>query len=68
MAGVVGRPGGAGIDRRHPSGDYYKVFMPAWAFALAPRPLTPAEQAVADTLKAAMLEAVAATNVEVDDA
>jgi hypothetical protein len=52
----------------NPSGDYYKVFMPAWAFALAPRPLTPAEQAVADTLKAAMLEAVAATNVEVDDA
>ena len=43
---TVGGPGGGSV-----SGDYYKVFMPSWAFGLAPRPLTPAEQAAADQLK-----------------
>jgi hypothetical protein len=33
-----------------PSPDYLKLLMPTWASALAPAPLTPAEQAAADKL------------------
>jgi len=31
-----------------PSPDYYKIFMPKWAYDLAPEPLTAAEQQAAD--------------------
>lgn len=35
----------------NPSPDYYKIYMPAWAAALAPRPLSAAEQAAVDTIQ-----------------
>jgi hypothetical protein len=37
-------------DLHKPSPDYLKLFMPAWVAALAPAPLTPAEQAAADQI------------------
>jgi uracil-DNA glycosylase len=38
------------LDLGRPSPDYLKVFLPAWVAALAPAPLSPAEQAAADQL------------------
>ena len=42
------RPTDLDIDK--PSPDYLKLFAPAWVAALAPAPLTSAEQAAADQL------------------
>lgn len=33
-----------------PSGDYYKLFMPRWAYELAPAPLSAAEQQAVDAM------------------
>jgi uracil-DNA glycosylase len=40
-----GDRGARGKEQGKPSPDYYKVFMPNWAFALAPAPLSPSEAA-----------------------
>jgi uracil-DNA glycosylase len=49
-----GSSGNRGQQATHggsPSFDYYKVTMPAWAAALAPPPLSPAEAAAAQVLR-----------------
>jgi hypothetical protein len=38
------------LDLGRPSPDYLKLFVPAWVAALAPAPLTAAEQAAANQL------------------
>jgi hypothetical protein len=40
-----GDRGARAQEQGKPSPDYYKVFMPNWAFALAPAPLSPSEAA-----------------------
>ena len=51
----IGTSGDRGVrprdmDLGRPSPDYLKLFLPSWVAALAPAPLTPAEQQAADQL------------------